>query len=454
MDESILILSLLIACVGLLTILLRPMFALLLILMINPFDQLINSLIDMPGGFTVGRLLGILVFIGWILKFFLSRKSNVASLKGFNLVPLLMIFSMLVSTLLSSYPTLSFDASLKISLLIIMTIFIQDFVNSKQQLNILISVIALSAGIASLVGIIQFFGYKGYIELIGTVSNFAGEGVRFAGFDSNPNGYGMTLMSGMPFLYFMMNDSRTRTLKFIYAFFLLTSVVSLYLTMSRTHFFGLIAFVVFIVLSKLKDKQITPKQVFFIAVGILLSIVILLKMPAFVSDRLIRDTFSGRDTSVEARGDIFLKGFEILESNPLFGAGFYSSSEIDSVRFANIKGYHGHDMISVYFAGTGMVGGTLFVLLCFMTYRYLNAALKYYTSVSDHYLSNFTSTVKYAFGALLVTSLANPIVLQRIFWVYVALAAVLSRWAVVERTAVRKKKAVLREGLRGGIPIP
>jgi O-Antigen ligase len=442
MSVLILILAVLIGLGGLLMVLVRPIAGLFLILMINPFDQLINSVIDMPAAVTLGRALGILVFIGWLSRFLVLRKSNAASLKGFNVIPLLMIFSMTISTLSSPYPGLSFDGSLKISILIMMLLFIQDFIKNEKQLRMMIAVIAFTGGVGSLVGLIQFLGYKGYIGLIGTVSNFAGEGVRFAGFDANPNGYGIQLMSGIPLLVFLTIESRSRSLRYVSAFFLITSVASLYLTMSRTHFFGLLIFVGLVVFAKVKNRQITSKQVWSIVGMILLSTFIFLKMPGFVGERLVRSTFSGADTSEQARGEIILKGLQILEDNPLFGAGFYSSSEIDINRFSNIRGYNGHDMVSLYVAGTGLVGATLFVLLCLLSYRYLNDALKYYEGTPDKYLFNFTIILRAAFLALLATSLANPIVFQRIFWVYVALSAVLYRWSVLERNAVRKKEVL------------
>lgn len=436
---------------GFIVILKRPIIGLLLIIMMNPFDQLIQSQINLPDPFTAGRLLGLLVFTSWLLRFFMTRKSKVASLKRFHLVPLLIIFSMIVSTLMSPVPGMSFSVSLKIIILIMMLLFIQDFITDDKQLKLMIAVIAFTAGVDSLIGLIQFLGYEGYIRLIGNVTNYAREGVRFAAFDSNPNGYGMQLMSGIPFLLFMMTSSKSRLVKYISIIFLITSVASLYLTMSRTHFFGLIIFVVFFVVMKFKYKQITTRQIALVAGMVLLSFLIFSRMPSFVSQRLVQNTFSGRDTSVEARSQVLLKGLDIIEENPIFGTGFMSNSDIKMQAFSGIQSLGGHDLISYYVVGTGLVGGILFVILCYMTFKYLNRAVMHYNRVSDRYFGDLSVILFAGFAALLATFLGNPIVVQRIFWVYVALAAVLYRRVAVEEKAVGKEKGMADNILRRGI---
>jgi O-antigen ligase len=426
-DRSLVIIVAIFGVALALFVLMRPMIGLLLIISINQFD----SLVEMPTVVvTPGRIIGIVVAIGWLFSYLQKKGSNITLLNGFNILPVLLVFSIISSTLMSPFPKESLLGGLTLIFLIFMFFLIQDFIANEKLLKLFIVVVAFSAGTASIIGILQYEGFMGAEEVIGTVTNYSG-GARFAGFRNNPNGYGAILMSGIPFLLFMTINGRNKILKILSAIFLMTSVTSLYLTMSRTHVFGFIAFLGAFLFLSFKKGQITFRKFLLTAVIIFSFTVIYLNMSGFVQGRIVRDTFSGEDTSVSDRADIFYKGLHVLMKHPIFGVGFgaFKWEYIDG--YSQVAGEDGHDVVSGFFASTGLFGIIVFIFFCIKTFRHLSVANRFFSLTQRNYLINLSITLKSAFIALLLSGSGNTLVFERIFWIYIALAAVLCRWAII-----------------------
>ncbi len=442
MDSSIVILLCLVVLLPALMIaLFNPMVGLTMVILVNPFD----NLIPLPMGFTIGRALGVVVALAWLFRYLLTRRSRLFFERRFNLFALLLILEMLVSSLLSVFPGKSMGMTLTITFLILMFFFVQDFVLNEKHLRVLMIVIAMTFGGASIIGILQFLGFEGAGAVIGHISSYdsgSDSGARFAGLQTNPNGYGLMLMSGIPFLLFFAVNGKTYLQRALASVFLLTSVVSLYLAMSRTHVAGLIVFSAAFLFLNFRSKRISRKQFLYLGLLILFFLLLYSRMPDFVSDRLFRYTFSGQDTSGEERKYILLKGIELLQNNPVFGVGFAAFPETDSKYARHLApGVVGHDLISVFFASTGLLGALIFIFLCYKTFKYLNAAQTIFRASKNDYLSNLALTIKAAFIAVLSTSFGQPIVVERIFWVYLAIAALLYRWGCSTQTKAAKKAA-------------
>jgi O-antigen ligase len=437
----VILLCLVVGLPVLLLALLYPIVGLSLVILVNPFDNLIH----LPMGFTIGRALGVVVALAWLFKFLLTRRSSLFFAKSFNLFALLLIIEMLVSSLLSAFPGKSMGMTLTVIFLILMFFFVQDFVLNERHLRALLAVIAVSIGAASLVGILQFLGFEGAKAVIGNISSYdtgSDSGARFSGFQTNPNGYGLLMMAGIPFLFFFAINGKTYFYRVLASIVLATSVVSLFLSLSRTQVAGFIVFGASVAFMNFRNGRISRKQMFYLGLLMLFFLVLYSQMPDFVGDRLVRYTFSGQDTSTEERKYILLKGIELLQNNPFFGIGFGAFPETDS-KYARhlVPGVVGHDLVSVFFASTGLLGALLFIFLCYKTFKYLNGAQTSFRASNNTYLFNLTLTIKAAFIAVVSTSLGQPIVVERIFWVYLALAALLYRWGSLTQMKAAKTAA-------------
>jgi O-antigen ligase len=402
-----------------------PFFGLLSIVIVNQFD----NFIFLPLSATAGRMIGVMVALGWFLKYFYGRKTIFFELLNINKIALLFIISMLASSLLATAPLRSFNIVLTTTLLITMMFFMQDFVKDTKDLRLLILIIALSVGISSLVGVIQYKSLLIGAQSMGTVL-YEGEDhtARVAGLTLNPNGYAVMLMAGIPFLLFLSLNSSNFFLKFISILLFLTSIISLGLTLSRTNIYGFGAFLFFFILIYFKSKNITKNQ-FSILLTILIIVIFLGSI--FLFDFIKQRAFSFEDSSSGIRYLIFSKGINLFIEHPLWGIGFGNFELLDTVdnKYVNIQGRPGHDIMSVPFVSTGAIGTFLLILLCFKTYNYFNSAAIYLTKLNEKYLCNLICILKSAFIALLLTGFGNPIIFQRIFWIYIALASIIYRWS-------------------------
>jgi O-antigen ligase len=407
-------------------LLINPFIGLLSVICINHFDFFIfNEQI-----FTVGRAIGILVAVGWFVKYFYLKRTYFFQSIKFNIVPVIFILAMVMSSILAEYPGRSIDHTITITLLVLMLFFIQDFISDKKTLNILLLTIALSVGITSLVGVMQYKLILAGQEAFGTVS---GAEQRIAGFDRNANGYGALMMTGIPLLFYWLINARNVYIKLISLLFCGTALLSLCLTLSRTHIFGFVIFIVVYVLLNFVHKNFSLKSLLSLMV-VIVFIAAFFQILLFdiIEERVIGYTFSGADTSSGKRFIMILKGLRLLRENPIFGVGFHNFEMSHVSDYPTLLMAHGHDLISVLFASTGAVGIMIFITICYKTMRNFNLAIKHFAMVGKKELFNLGIILQAAFIALLMTFAANAIIHQRILWVYIALSVVLYRWSTLD----------------------
>jgi O-antigen ligase len=197
--------------------------------------------------------------------------------------------------------------------------------------------------------------------------------------------------------------------------------------LSRTNILAFIVFLLIFIFYNFRYSNIGR--------GRLISLFMILLLLACLSSVFLLDivaarSFTFEDSSSDLRWTMVLKGIAVLAENPVFGIGF-GNFELDDGfdEFGSITGRPGHDLVSVAFASTGLLGTILFILICYRTLRYFNSAVRHFIALDDRYLTNLIITMKSAYIALLLSCLGNPIIFQRIFWIYTALAVVLHFWS-------------------------
>jgi O-antigen ligase len=289
--------------------------------------------------------------------------------------------------------------------------------------------LAFSVGLGSLIGLIQYKALIAGSNIIGIVAHEGTEQIaRIAGLTHNPNAYSIILMSGIPLLLFLTTNASSFLCRKVSVFFFFTSVISLFITISRTSIVGFLLFMFIYISLNFKHKNISKKQLVSVVIIILF---LLLLFYVFLFDIVKQRSFSFEHIRDEARYYILLKGIKVFIEHPLFGIGFGNFALLD--RFDNkygfIYGRGGHDIISDFFASVGLVGTLLFIILCFKTLRYYNLSIKLFiNNNSNKYLLNLAITLKSAFIALLFTCFGDSLIFQRIFWIYIALGVIMYSW--------------------------
>lgn len=419
-------------------IVLRPFWGLLLIIVANQVD----SLVSVPYFSSLGRLCGVFVGFGWLLNYFF-KKTVLFDFMKFNRTLLLFLLSMGVSSALAAFPGRSAADSLTIALLVFMVLFLEDFIKDHKALNLFLLTVALSIGLSSLLGILQYESLLQGQETFGRVAfEQEGQAKRIAGITLNPNAYAVMLMSGIPALFFFVLNAKGRFLKPLSFLLFLTSVVSLGLTMSRTNIVGFGLFLCAFLMLSAKYKTISSGQ-FLILCFVLIVIAVVFYF--FLFDVITTRSFAFNDGSSEHRFHMMQKGLALLKENPLFGVGF---SNFEMLRgpggsYGSIAGRPGHDILSVPFASTGLFGICIILALVYKTFKHFTSALRTFANHGEKRLLSLGITVESGFIALVISCFGNPIVFQRIFWIYMALGAILWRWSLANS---RMQAATMQRG--------
>jgi len=393
-----------------------PLFGFLLIVVQSPIDYLIAEKTSL----SFGRVLGVVTALGWLASVVVNRRTRMLKHWPVNLLVLSLATVMVASTLVSREPEYGMRYVITLSLLMVLALFIQDFIGDRMDLQRLIWVIALTMGLSSLVGLVQYREIVAGETAMGTVDTIVG-GYRMGGTRTNANGYGMMLMSGLPFLVFLAQTARGTWTRMLLAGLVLTSILSIFLTVSRTQVTSMFAFflaLLFVRFAYLRGRLGTV-LVFSGVVTLLATIYFLL--PDYVFNRLIGATFAV-DTSTRIRMGFLSKAIDLVVDHPLFGIGVGNFGF-----YGPLRGMDPHDTVSFLLSSIGLVGSGVFVGIVLTTLVKMSGNIRAFRSRGDYHLTNLSITLLAAFLALLVAGFGTLIVFQRVFWIYVALAAVLSK---------------------------
>lgn len=400
-------------------LMMKPFWGLILIIVFTYFAHLFS----VPFIESVNKVAGIPVAIGWFLKYFVREKTVFFKLMDYNVFLLLFISSMIFSSLLALDPVISFRKTLIISLNILMIFFMQDLINSKERLNVFIIAVALSAGLSSLVGIIQYITYQTGASLIGNVHVGEEDVIRVSGFGS-ANSYGLFLFSCLPFLLFLAQNAGKFISRLLFGCLFFTTLICTGLTISRTAIFGSAIFLLVYFFMHIKDKAFSRKQ---LVSYVLVIVIIALSMSFFLFDVIRQRDLTLHDSSSLERYNVLVKSLYLLVTNPVFGIGFNNISLEDNPEgISLVSGREGHDIVSLLFVSVGLFGGLVFILLCYRVLKYYSKSGKYFSMTNDKYLLNLSASLRAGFISILLTGFGSSPADYRLFWIHAGLACILS----------------------------
>lgn len=397
-------------------VLVRPIYGLFLVILSNQAEYFV----PLSKGVSLGRMFGVIVALAWLASLMTRRKSKIALHQRFQWPMLVFVAIAAIGVFQSKDLFLGVFMLVKLGLLVFLALLIEDLIASRADLQRLIWIIAVSYGLSSIGAILQFREFNDGSVSFGNVYG-AEEAIRFAGLFSNPNNLGIMLMSGIPFLVMLIMSAKNQLSRAAYLGIFASAVFALFLSASRTHTIALFVFLaVYFGTEALRGRDKT--HAFLVATGITAVLLTVIAIaPNYVFTR-IKESRIEEDASTRTRYQLLTKGFQLASEHPLVGVGLGNSR-----LYPPGIGRDPHETLAVLFGETGLLGAGAFAGMAWLALRRQRRIIRIFRASKDLYLLRLSLVVHSAFVAFLAISPGNIILYQRMFWVYFALTAVLSR---------------------------
>ncbi len=263
------------------------------------------------------------------------------------------IFWMNVTTVFALTPDWAYrewNRAMKIQLMAILTLMVM---RSRERINALVWVIALSIG---------FFGIKGGLFAIRTGGQFSVVGPPES-FIAGNNEIGFALVMVLPLMRYLQMQLKKRWQVMAMGFIMLLCGLSILSTYSRGALLALAAMLGFLVWR-------SRKRGLMILVGILAIPAMLAFMPAQWSDRMNTIKTYQEDGSAMGRINAWWFAYNLVLDRPVVGGGFGAFTPELFYRYAPVP-EDVHDAHSIYFevlGEQGFVGLALFLTLGLMAF--------------------------------------------------------------------------------------
>jgi len=304
-------------------------------------------------GFAYNFPFAMIVAIVTLVSLLISREPKKIPWTRETVVLLIFILWMVVTTIFSVYPVLAWpqlDKVVKIQLMVFVTMMLMQ---SKERLNLLVWVMALS---------LAFYGVKGGIFTIthGGVYHVKGPANTFIGGD---NEMGLALIMTIPLLRYLQLTATKVSLRYTMTVVIMLSALAAIGSQSRGAMLGMAGMGMFFWL-KSRNKLFTS------LLAAVAAALILMTMPQQWFDRMATIENYQQDASAEGRINAWKMALNLAKDRPL-GAGFEAFQPAMFAIYApdpdNV-----HDSHSIYFevlGEHGFFGLFLFLLLGLMTWR-------------------------------------------------------------------------------------
>jgi len=283
---------------------------------------------------------------------------------------LLLIFTlfMCVTTSFAVYPELAWPQMSKVAKIILMSYVTLMLMQSKERINLLVWVMALS---------LAFYGVKGGIFTIITGGTFHVRGPELS-FISGDNNTALALIMTIPLLRYLQLSTPKLWIKNALTGAMGLSAIAIIGTQSRGALIGVIAMASFLWV-KSRNKFFTW------LLGATAVIILVMVMPQQWYDRMATISNYEQDPSAMGRINSWHMAFNLAKDRPL-GAGFESFRDAMFAMYAPDPG-DVHDSHSIYFqvlGHHGFLGLFLFLLLGIMTWRTASWVIDYGRRHPEH----------------------------------------------------------------------
>ena len=304
-------------------------------------------------GFAYDMPFAMIVALVTLLSLLMSREPKKIPWTRESIVLLVFLAWILLTTIQAMYPALAwphFNQIWKIQLMVFVTMMLMQ---SKERINQLVWVIAMSIG---------FYGIKGGIFTIvhGGVYHVRGPEGSFIGGD---NEMGLALIMTIPLLRYLQLTTRSMWVRSFLAVAMVLCAAATVGSQSRGALVGLVAMGTFLWL-KSRNKVFTA-ALGVVAIGLVLSV-----MPQQWYDRMSTIQTYEQDQSAMGRINAWKMAFNMAKDRPL-GGGLESFQDYSFALYApNPDDVHASHSIYFEVLGEhGFVGLGLFLMLGLMTWR-------------------------------------------------------------------------------------
>ena len=275
----------------------------------------------------------------------------------------LLIFTLFMglTTLFSVYPQLAGQQMSKISKIILMSYVTLMLMQSKERINMLVWVMALS---------LAFFGVKGGIFTILTGGQFHVRGPDLS-FIAGDNNMALALIMTVPLLRYLQLSTQSHWIKNGLTASMGLCAIATIGSQSRGALIGIVCMASFLWV-KSRNKFFTW------LLGTVAVIILVMVMPQQWYDRMATIGNYEQDSSAVGRINAWHMAFNLAKDRPL-GAGFESFREGMFAIYAPNPG-DVHDSHSIYFqvlGHHGFFGLFLFLILAVMTWRTASWVIDY-----------------------------------------------------------------------------
>lgn len=304
-------------------------------------------------GFAYDMPFAMIVALVTLVSLLISREPKKIPWTRESIVLLVFLVWMLLTTIQAMYPWLAwphFNQIWKIQLMVFVTMILMQ---SKERINQLVWVIAMSIG---------FYGIKGGIFTIvhGGVYHVRGPEGSFIGGD---NEMGLALIMTIPLLRYLQLTTRSMWVRSFLAAAMVLCAAATVGSQSRGALVGLVAMGTFLWL-KSRNKVFTA-ALGVAAIGLVLSV-----MPQQWYDRMSTIQTYEQDQSAMGRINAWKMAFNMAKDRPL-GGGLESFQDYSFALYApNPDDVHASHSIYFEVLGEhGFIGLGLFLMLGLMTWR-------------------------------------------------------------------------------------
>ncbi len=342
----------------------NPIWGVVLIFLVQPFESFFPEL----GGWTVGRIIGALTTIIWLIYLAGHSKSQNQLFKS-DLLKKISLFLLFATT--SGLSWLSAEngknaivGAVTFILLGMLALMLENLIHERKSLVMITTAMALASALACIPALLYITGVDLY-SMVGTQAptDLNEETMRAPTLGGgNPNSLGIIARNGIFAAILLVTATQSKLRKMLGWSFLFFCLSGLVLSGSRTNFYGTIIIVMVMVgfgaFRIFKNKS----QIFVTIIGFLVIAIGAFQFaPEPVKARLL---MGGEDERIAARTtarisvteEQQLQAWKFVKEYPLFGVG------LD--RTATEAGPQGaHDTVSAILGETGILGTLSFIIL-------------------------------------------------------------------------------------------
>jgi O-antigen ligase len=383
-----------------------PRAGLMLLFFVIPFENMVS--------FPISKSIGLVLLISWLARKVITKEKIRFS---FEYPTVRYLIGFMVVLIISLFLSIDKERSLQhfqiVILLTAVYLLLVDLVHSPKHLRKLGWVIGLSGGLASLVGLVQY-----YVFNTGILAASQSEGVRI-GLSSNPNWHAIKLVVSICFLLYCFKIIRNLFLRIFIMILVGCATVSVVFTLSRGGILALgVAIAIYGVIygQRLKGLRFTA-ILYPLIIG--LTLIFCLKfLPDFVYDRVVNVTFHEKDLSREHRTRNWEFVVDSLLEQPhrlITGVGLNNFTEI------SLRHRAAHNTFFQILVETGLLGFAFYILLIYRSYRRIWS----FITLKEVELQLFCLAALSAFTAILVQSLFHDIPFLKYLWLFFALEPII-----------------------------